>query len=213
MKYTVLLLFICLTLSGCKKSSVHKDELGPLYEIKSEIKTWTMFNSESYWIYRNEKTQAMDSIWHKHGPFFYQELCYNCPVVEYMWFYAGGPILMRYDIEGGKDANSMVSIVLRNGGHPLALIQRSIDDPLNADTAGYQFNYEVIDRLDSMVLNGNLFTDIIHTRTTWDYTYYNPVYTGFDFYWAKGIGLIKITKNLENSDTAWSLIRWKVYQY
>jgi hypothetical protein len=66
-------------------------------------------------------------------------------------------------------------------------------------------NCGVINRYDTLIVNNNKFTNVIHTR---DSSYYSIK----DYYYAMKIGLIKYSLKTTSIDSTWSLVRWHVYQ-
>jgi len=185
---------------------------GPLYSIPDEFKAWTMFNPGSYWLYLNEKTQEIDCTSVKHGPYYKEELCYNCPVVQYMWYYTKSSFLMKFDAVGGKDGNATLTLTT-NKGEGLALTQRTINAPEDSDSTYYGcYTYRFIAKTDTFSLNGNQFNNVYHTRLEWTGCYAQTDHMTYDFFWARGIGLISLKKTYDNQDTTWSLVRWKAIQ-
>jgi len=214
MKKLFLSVFLIALLTTCSKSPVKQSiTLGPEYNISAEFKTWTIFNKGSWWVYKNEKTNFADTTKLTHGPFYNKELCGNCPVIEYMWFYMTGPVVIQYDVEGGKNENASLHIRKDDGSEILAFTNKTLTDPAHSDSSGYGFKYQFIEKLDSMVMNGKTISNIYHTKLSWQKTYYeDPPYLGCDYYFAKGIGLILLKKNYPSTDTTWSLMDWHTVQ-
>jgi len=214
MKKDLLLLILPVILfAGCRKQTTEQQQLGPLYSIPDNIQQWTIYNQGSYWIYLNEKTQETDSVSVKHGPYYHKDLCYNCPVREYRWYYLRSSFLFKIDIHGGPDGNATAYIVPNISSIVPALTEKSLDDPAHADTTiGYYYAYSVVERLDSLILNGNTIHDVLHTRLTYKQDCYSDCVKTWDYYWVKNLGLVKITKTYANRDSTWSLVRFHPVQ-
>lgn len=201
-------------LIACSKSTFQQPFTpGPAYNIPAEFKAWTIFNPGSWWVYKNEKTNVIDTTKFTHGPFYNKELCGNCPVIEYMWFYLKGPVVIMYDVQGGKNENASLRIMRENGSEILAFTNKTIADPSQSDSSEYSFKYQLVEQLDSWTMNGKTFSNIYHTKFSWLRTSYEePSYPGYDFYFARGIGLILLKKNYSSTDTTWSLVNWHTVQ-
>jgi hypothetical protein len=63
-KPLIAFLLLLITLIGCKK--------GPdFYPVSDEFKPWFLFQKGSYWIFRNDSTLDLDSVFHKAPPTYY----------------------------------------------------------------------------------------------------------------------------------------------
>ena len=206
---TVLVLF-CVVLTGCKKSGgVYMDMSYPTYKIPDNLKKWTIYKPGSYWVYLNEKTQVIDCTSFKHGPYDYID-----GGIEYNWFFVRGPFLNKIDVRAVSKGNAMVFIALNTPGIGIGLTNKTLIDTVNADTTlqWKYLDYSFVEHLDSTIINGNKFTNVFHTRTIFLSSYNIGYLTGYDYYWAKGVGLIRLTEKRTNGDTTWSLVRWNTVQ-
>jgi hypothetical protein len=205
----ILLFSVLAILCSCAKSPNILVQPGPMRNIPEEFKAWTIFQPESYWIYLNEKTGITDTTSFKHGPYYNKTIYWNAPPVEYMWFYTNGPLMTRYDDEGGVNGNATLNLWLKTGGSVLALTHKTLLDPEHSDSSTYYFSYWFIEQLPVLTLNNNHFQNVCHTRLSRKYSYYQTHNTVYDFYFARGIGLIRLKKADANTDTTWSIMHWK----
>lgn len=209
-----MLILTTVLLAACSKYP-HEDPFipGPPYNIPDEFRAWTVFNAGSWWAYKNEKSNIIDTTKCIHGAFYNQELCGNCPVIEYIWFFLKGSVATRYDIEGGKNENASLKIMRDGFSETLAFTYKTLADSAQSDSSGWVFDYQFIERMDSFILNGNTFSNVYHTRLSWKESYYGPPkYLGYDYYFARNIGLILLKKNYPLTDTTWSLMNWYTVQ-
>lgn len=51
----IIVLFLSLFLISCNRNGTH-------YPVTDEFKKWTLFGEGSYWIYRNDSTMLIDSV-------------------------------------------------------------------------------------------------------------------------------------------------------
>jgi hypothetical protein len=164
-------------------------------------------------VYKNEKTNVADTTKLTHGPFYNKELCGNCPVIEYMWFYLRGPVVVMYNVQGGRNENACLRLKRDDGSEFLAFTNKTLTDSAQSDSSEYGFKYTLVEHLDYVTMNGRTISNVYHTRFLWQHTYYEePPFVGYDFYFARGIGLIKLKKLYSSTDTTWSLMNWHTVQ-
>jgi hypothetical protein len=215
MKKICWLIFAVILHAGCSKRP-NQDPYtpGPSYNIPQEFKAWTVFNKGSWWVYKNESSNLLDTNICIHGPYVNHDPCGNCPVIEYNWFYLKGSVVVRYDVQGVINDNAILRIMTGDFADLFALTYKTIENGAQGDTSGYSYQYEFVEKLDSMNLNGHAFSNVYHTRITWKDTYYYdpPPYKGYDFYFARNIGLIMLKKDYYTQDTTWSLMNWHAIQ-
>jgi hypothetical protein len=206
---------LVLLIAGCRKTTGPGDNyytMGPLYSIPEEFKAWTIFRPGSYWIYLNEITFSQDSTVFKHGPYYQVDTCYNCPVEQRMWFWVRSPFLTGFYALGGPGGNASLN-VSSTYTNDLGLTDKCLDDPLHADTSYYSYySFSFVEKVDTMILGTNIFSNVIHTRINWTNGYANHSKLTCDYYWARGIGMIKTRRNYGDADTTWSLVTWKTVQ-
>jgi hypothetical protein len=68
--------------------------------------------------------------------------------------------------------------------------------------------FKLVEKIDTMFINSNRFTNVVHTRST--STYYDNLQN--DYYYVKNIGLVKFSIKTNSFDSTWSLMRWHVIQ-
>ncbi|HTX87542.1 MAG TPA: hypothetical protein VMC08_01005 [Bacteroidales bacterium] len=210
---TILLFFFLLTIfTGCHKIVYPPPKPKELDSIPVEFKAWTLFQPGSYWIYLNEGTQVSESTFIKHGPYFYQWST-EYSITDYTWYFVDNPFILKYDIQGGGERNTVLQLWTWQMDDPVALTIKTIEDPANSDfSSSYIFTYELIEKLDSLELNSHVFYNVFHTRCTQKKN--NDYSIIYDYYFMRNVGLIKFRRlyTYENKDTTWSLLKWKTVQ-
>lgn len=186
------LFFLYLLITGC-----HKTE--EKYYVQGSFKEWALFQYGSYWIYLNEKSNRVDSSWVYDGPS--------------TWFYKPSGDGKLYEVisfqilnigEFRLGARTDYSTLLiegkfLSGGYALTSLVTSKSSEHVSQTCW------VMKRYDSLLVNNQLFFDVIQTRDTFS----NSVN---DFYFAKKVGLIKFAIKNEYGDSTWSLVRSHIEQ-
>jgi hypothetical protein len=178
----------------------------PNYLLSPECKQWTMFQPGSYWVYRNETMHTADCTFYKHGLYYNKENYYN-GYHEYNWFYVNSKMFIQFSLAGGENGNAL-TVRLPKFQEMVALTQKSLVDSVTRESVPGIYTYTLVEKLPFYTLNGNHYTNVIHTRSR----YQNSDKYGYDFYWARNIGIIYFKKNYDLHDTAWSLTRWNVNQ-
>jgi len=207
--YSILIIsFLLILLISCKKKEEPKPviEQNPGYLLSPECKAWTMFQPGSYWVYLNETKQALDCTYYKHG-LYYDKENFTDGIHEFNWFFVNSKIFIKFSLAGGKNGNTLKVTVPKLQGL-IALTQKSVEDSVNHDSVPNTFTYTLVEKLPSITLNGNLFTNVIHTKCRYD----NMDRFVYDFYWARNIGIVYFKKRDDYHDTTWTLTRWHVYQ-
>jgi len=200
----ILLLFVLLNfcLTNCsKKENVEH------YVISKDLKQWVDFKEGSYWVYFSENSGFIDSC-HFIGTkliyteYRYEEYGYIYDVIE---FPLESTFIHGIVITAEKDF-SYVGIGTNEGGDGYVLRTNS--------TIGQKIKvglsiYEEVEVLDSLNIYNNTFFNVRHTWKKY------PLLNGDliqDYYFAKGVGLVKYHQNYLQYDSTWQLIRWKAIQ-
>ncbi len=198
--FSCCLLFIIL-ISGCKKFTP------TYYYIDNSFKAWTVFQIGSYWVYLNENSQLPDSTYISAKP----DSGYNPPVSQDADHYE----FISYQVTNGfyqvaeicKEQSD--SYLLLGGFYPRGFWFYVLNSYMTTGpTSISPYSLYVVERLDTLRLNNNLFTNIIHTRDT---DYYEGSWK-HDYYFAKNIGLVKFSVKTSAFDSTWSLMRWHVIE-
>jgi hypothetical protein len=189
-------------MQSCKKSK-NPDH----YTISDDLKQWYLYQKGSFWIYKNENTQQIDSLFILNSPTYNQE-----------------PI-------GENDDGSLDAIIdhLTWGYNNSFLWASDLSyDQFLVYNAPYDFNYafrtfvlegqrfpldglyEYVKHYDSINVNNYFFKNVRLTK------YSHASLSGdsitFTFYFSKNIGLIKYIRNQAGIDSVRTLLRWHVVQ-
>ena len=192
---------LLLTFFSCKKQK----EVDTFY-IPQFLKDYTFFNKGSYWIFKNEVTEELDSCYIiSASNYFYHEGGYDTdPLTEHEMIIFQSSFLLEMDADIDQVNMSFHS----TGGYCL---RASISPPIY--NYGNNSKYEYFGELDTLKLNEINFLKVVNTQYTMNglgiLPYNSYVLT---FYLAKSIGLIKYRQQMDNYDTTWSLIRYHIEQ-
>jgi hypothetical protein len=186
---------------GCKKQK------STTYYVDNEIKEWVLFQKDSYWIYVNEKTQKQDSAYIKMIPREAVSLPWqeSADCFEAYYYEVTNSFFLDVGIQRDYDQSvaKLTSFFPTEGPFP-GLTSIILTNPLIDTTK----NPALIQIIDTMVINNNIFTNVLHTRNTSNY--YNHLQN--DYYFAKNIGLVRYSIKTNSFDSTWSLMRYHVIQ-
>jgi hypothetical protein len=166
--------------SACNKTPEIHHYVPQLY------KDLGVFYKNSYWIYKNETTHTLDStyVFTDPGFFSYHD---EGSTTDYILTYYGGGLIEQESIDN---------------------IQIIISSPVLHFSPSVFSNYTLLEKIDSMEVNGNKFRNVYHTRLPTVTSDSTPMV--FNTYLVEHIGIIKITKTINQTDTTISLIRYNV---
>ena len=191
------LFFICLItfITGCQKE-------GTKVYIQDSFKKWTLFNPGSYWIYYNEQTMKLDSVYVDTIPleYFYPP---DKDKIHYEIIIYNAVNLAEFTL--GARADDSFLLCEGSAGHDFIFSYRvSANISQNITEA-----CGVVHRYDTLTINNIKFFNVIHIR---DSSTNNFLYSRQDYFFAKNIGIIKYSKTSSSLDTTWSLLRYHVVQ-
>jgi hypothetical protein len=193
---------LLLTEAGCKKKEP------TYYYIDNSFKEWVLFQKGSYWVYLNENNQILDSTFINMQP----RTGFTPPESEG---------IDRFEQTYYDLSNSFIKSVAIDCDHNYSFA--SLELNFQTDGVGYTaissamlkgtgaggYNYlTLVEVLDTLILNSNIFLNVIHTRTLDPFN--DNIYN--DGYFAKNIGLVKLSIKTDSFDSTWSLLRWHVVQ-
>jgi hypothetical protein len=201
-KLPLLFILLCLILTNCNKKEDPQH-----YVISADFKKWVDFKDGSYWVFINENSGLSDSCYIIHKEDFtdtyYQDAGYVYDVINIIL--SRGTFFNGIFIQAEANFN-WATIGLNNGVGEYALRN---DIQKGQRISGTKGIYEVVDVLDSMQINNYYFRNVIHTKSSNDWTTGSIIH---DYFFAKGIGLIRLHQTFMNTDTTWNLLRWKTIQ-
>jgi hypothetical protein len=193
---------ICLhSFYGCTKAKVI-----PVYYIPQDLKDCLVFKSGSYWIYKYENNNSIDSCYVTDGPNFSNSIQgYNRAD------YYNEQCTMTYD---GSFLNSLsinlttfslyVNNTLFSGSEATTFNLGQIYSTGNKDTL------ENVDVFDTITINKIYYHDVFVTQ------YKSKTAKGVPYrstaYFIKNIGLVKFHYQQGTASLTWNLLRYKVIQ-
>lgn len=178
--------------SGCRKKN------DPTY-IPENVKSYTVFQVGSYWIFKNEVTGSIDSTYISEAPhYFFNGDEYIPPYAEACAVRYGGAILSVSMVSPGG-----VDLWFLNGTYCQCL--QFYNDPPGANS-----NFTNIKTFDSLEVNNKYYHEVINTESRIRFANGDTLF--YTFYIAKSVGIIKLDKRKNEFDTTWSLIRSHVVQ-
>jgi len=193
---------MCLLVASCKK------EEGKHFYISDAFKRWTLFNKGSYWIYRNDSTLMMDSVFLKSDPQILEIPYSNTNLGashEQISTSFSSSFYNSSDILVDPDNSEHFRVYIDNDFIfiPWALLAGSSDNFSSYPSLGD--SYKLLS-FDSVYYIGAVkFTNVVNTQA----------YDGFSrkrytFWFAKDIGLIKLIGYNTNPDFSWNVIRFHI---
>jgi len=190
----LLVLIACITLLCCKKEASR-------YYLSDEMKQWTVFKMGSYWIYKNEVSNKIDSAYIDQLPFnniqnlpkihddelFYQKITFHmqCP------FYHTYIVYTRMSDEYLEISTKFEQI-------PILIYDK-------------KDGFDISELIPEFKLNNPTFHNVIHA-TSYKYTFYPSDTLIENTYFAKNVGIIKYSQKTTKSDTTWTLLNYRTLQ-
>ena len=198
---SILLVCACVLLMGaCTKEGKH-------YPVSQEFKDYFLFQKGSYWIYKNDSTNEVDSTYLKTAPVYYSYLTgdrtKSDPSLEEYVVKFQSDILGRYLFYSSTGGQDFLEMAIGPSDNAYGMIDQLVPDSnyyLNFYPHGY---LKVSPKIPSIEFNSKIFYNVLYTR------YYSDS-TTFNFYFAKNVGLIKIYGHWAKKDQSWSLLRYHV---
>lgn len=200
--FLITLILFVINLSGCKKQGPQK------YYFDNNLKSWTCFKNGSYWIYQNEKTLLFDTtVILSNGSLFSGSEDANQFEIIHSNIKSG---FIR-EFSGFREPITsffQIGLFYPEPGNPIALSSTVSNGGNDGFFTNEYQKFWCVERLDSLILNGNIFTNVIHTRNL------IPGCDSLqdDFYFARNIGLIKCSIKTSKFDSTWSVIKYFVSQ-
>ena len=194
------------------------------YTIPEDFKQWVVYQPGTYWIYLNEKTGAQDCTFvtsvytgqHVTGgngssdtERHFEAITSNCsgPLFKYMSAEA--------EMESSIVTNYKASLSIPLSSPGMEDVSFSYGLLLNPQFIQYRryeaiINYGVKQVYPEESMNGKIFTNVYDLRHEWINYMGDSLVTEAHF--AKNTGIVKLRIYKEQSDTTWSLIRYKIVQ-
>ena len=200
MRFFIVLLSSILCYTGCTKKNDRTH-----YTIPDSLKSYCVFNKGSFWKYQLGSTSIYDSTSINLGPEYYTEdndshengVLNDVVKIEFYStlfreFYIDNTGLTVY--QSNEEESAIWTVLLP--GHKFINTSSEI--------------FEYLEFLDSLTLNGNSYHKIIHSR----YTIHTSVPDSlkYEFFIAKGVGLVIFKKEMNGTDSTWNLITYHVSQ-
>jgi len=199
----ILLILTCIGLADCRKKSSLE-----YYPISDDLKQLFLYQQGSYWVYQNDKSSYIDSIYINQAPKMYQEeiiylgddtrtitgyedniqISFNGKAYKSSTFDYLGPALVFSDGVGTNYFNP-------------AFPQGKLI------VFGPDASYEYVDHFDSLLINNHYYFDVLHTKAAYVVEDLAHDTNRFEVYFARHQGLLKITKSIAGVDTTWTVLR------
>ncbi len=185
--------------------SCKKEELKHYY-VSDAFKRWTVFNKGSYWIYKNDSTSVTDSTFVKENPKFLEIPPYSSQdnfTLEYIdmsytsLFFATTRVRLN---QGGGE-----TFFMQVGNNEISALIASTSDNFIPyfENINENITYQLLSSDSVFYLGPQKFINVVST-----------MYTKNDKKWtcwfAKDVGLIKITATNTNPGFSWSLIKYRI---
>lgn len=129
-KQNLFIFFILLLLFGCKKKQEVK-----YYPIPDALKTACLFQKDSYWIYRNDSTDAVDCTYIYTNPVSSNTTDYSNNIVDYIQIQLTSSLISQFYFSGEFFSN-----VMRSNGYPFLADMKGYNYCCQGKTAFVLFN-------------------------------------------------------------------------
>jgi hypothetical protein len=209
--YLYVLLFFSTIFSGCEKTE-H-------YYLPQEIKDWGYFKEGSCWIYQNVATGVLDSI-------------YVTSTREYLDSVDADKRITRIseaiDIKYESSLNTVYnvsiyayktnSIIIDQNDKHNNIISHYIPLRINPNNeiSRNSSSYEIIEELDTYIVEGITYTNVLHIITQVENQYFTPQFSldhSTHEYWiSKHNWIVKKMINNSRINEDWKLIRSNIIQ-
>ena len=190
----------CLLIHACRK------EEPATHYIPASLKAYAVFQAGSYWIYKNEVTGNLDSVFIANSPVFnynhsggydYDPIDEECLIRYYGSF-----------IQTTRVYYDMYTLFFKS--YSCRVIEAASYKPGHVFTLGSESTLTNIASLDSMTIYNQTFYNVFITRLQRIPSQSDT--SRFTSYFVKNIGLIKYNQMMDNTDTTWSLLRYHIVQ-
>jgi hypothetical protein len=195
----VFLLLLIISFSACKRK-----EPSIVY-IPEEIKEYSIFQNDSYWVFKNETTGVIDSTFIQDPPqYTYTQGSDDVPSFEVCYLKYDSKFITRSQINWEQ-----YLIGFRNGLVGPCLRAESFQPGYVKKFDSYSL-FKNINYFDSLEINSKVYYKVMNTF--YQTTNSNDDTLMYTYYLAKSIGLVKVNLHVSNYDTTWSLLRYHVVQ-
>ena len=211
-----ILLIMLVTIVSCTKSDSYSPPL-ETSEVSALFKSYTVFDSSSYWIYENSQNQVIDTVT-LIG--YFTERRFHSPINQNPGFYYNAYItqfqsnligLIQGEITGGYSNDQTDSLpenyrIYFNNGRYFSILTPQYplgEEQLLGINEG---NYTNQAFYSTFELNGNIFNDVFQVQVK-DYQQ-APDTVLMQFLLAKNVGLIRYYRQSDNSTQDWTLKSW-----
>ena len=220
MKFKLILILSLLVIfsESCKKSI-------PYYPVSDDMKQFFVFQKGSYWIYKNDSTNLIDSTYINSIYSVNDDDGYPGIRREIINLYLNSKFLSDFEVGYFCPGPNCLTIATRLDPHfPLDEIETN--GPF-AYFSGWQPNKDIVSKecvsgwlfrystFPSVTIANNTYQNIIYSRIiTTDSTSTNKYFYSREIYFAKNIGIIKFFEKSKyfNIQRSFSLSRYKIIQ-
>lgn len=193
-------LFIILTYSCKKEEPEH-------IRISDEFKRWTVFNKGSYWIFQNDSTFELDSLYLKENPSSLDAPAYNSKdnfTLEWIEMSYSSKFLSATTQNVNQGGMENYNLRVYNNS-AILLIANSSDNFLtySKDEQNEGYVYQLLFHDTVYYIGPEKFNNVVCTQ----FVASGKKVTGW---FSKDIGLIKMTGENTNPDFSWSCLRFHI---
>lgn len=194
------IILVYLLIYSCKKTEPEH------FYVSNAFKQWTVFDIGSYWIFKNDSTLKLDSVHVKKKPEFLNVPAYSSKdnyTLEWIKmsyssvFFSSSKIILQ---EGGRETfyihindNSMYTLIANSQDNFISFYENKKEGS----------TYQLLSQDSVFYLGLKKFLNVVRTQHTFD----GKKWT---FWFAKDIGLIKVTGENTYPDFSWSLVRYQI---
>jgi hypothetical protein len=201
-----LFIFLGCLLFSCKKEP-------EFYPISDNFKGWFLFQNGSYWVFQNDSTGTLDSVYLTSTPKSYRVpgSQKSDPILEAIFVQYHSSFFEAIDVVSGISGNDYLSVIFFSTTNEILGLIYNLPVPGTYSRLylGKGILFQNLLFYPNFELNIKNYNSVYQTRCTNINNYRTDTY---NFYFAKNVGLIKLSGTWNDTTRSWSLIRHSVIQ-
>jgi hypothetical protein len=196
----IVILLVIFFINSCNKEETEH------IRVSGEFKRWTVFPNGSYWIFKNDSTLEIDSVFVQGNPKFLDVPAYSSKdnftleTIEMSYSSIFLSSTSQNVGQGGKEIyylriykNSIMPLIASSGDNFISF--------LNSESKGYTLL--ILSLFSTYYIGLEKFYPVVSTQ-------YSASEKKWTCWFAKDIGLIKVSGENTNPDFSWSLLRYHI---
>jgi hypothetical protein len=189
---------------GCKKSSSPT-----YYAVPDDLKQWYLYQKGSYWVYTNNQSSKIDCTFLSKDPKYWDEYFFLDDksvgaITQHIDSYYESPLfqicnIVHYQVNLATSYSYINYVYINN----IREGEQWKEDEYHT--------FEYIGFYDTIQIQDNIYNNVRETKYEFLTSNMQDTYSLTTFF-AKNIGVIRITKKFGSVDTTWNILRYNVKQ-